>query len=252
MDATLWSLTPLFFLTALVYSMAGFGGGSTYLALLALFGLPHTVIPKIALICNLVVVTGSLYYFSKTRQLSLKHVLPFALTSIPFAYVGGWIPLSEGVFLLILGFSLGIAGLRLLFLQKTFQRSHEMGWKSIWGIGLFVGALLGFVSGLVGIGGGIFLSPLLFFLGWGNARQIAASSSFFIFVNSLAGLWGHWAKEGLLIGIEDFIPLILAVFLGGQIGCRLSMDWISLKGLQKVTAVIILFVSMRIFWMALI
>ena len=251
MDPLLLTLVPLFFLTALVYASAGFGGGSTYLALLVLFNLPYYTIPQIALICNIVVVTGGLYHYIKAKHLKLNRILPFVVTSIPLAYLGGTLPMSKKWFLLILGISLAVAGARLLFWSKPSSARKEISQKTAWGIGLPLGGLLGFVSGLVGIGGGIFLAPLLYFLKWGNPRQIAASASFFIFVNSLFGLWGQWTKSGLSIEGQWLIPLILAVFLGGQIGNRLSVGWLPLKGIQRVTASLILIVSIRIFWMAL-
>jgi uncharacterized protein len=249
MDSLLLILVPLFFSTALVYSIAGFGGGSTYLALLVIFGLPYELIPKIALLCNLVVVSGGLYHFHRAGYVSIQRLLPFVIASIPFAYLGGRLPVSKEIFLLLLGITLALAGLRLLLTPKIVRQPSAMTGKKLWSVGLPLGATLGFISGLVGIGGGIFLSPILYFLGWGHARHIAAAASFFIFVNSLFGLWGQLAKGSTFVaGSEWLLPLALAVFLGGQIGSRLSVGKISLGKLQKVTAALILVVAGRIFW----
>ncbi len=241
-------LIPLFFVTAVVYASVGFGGGSTYLALLVLSGIPYGAIPKLALICNLIVVTGGLYHYLRQSLLPYRRVLPFILTSVPLAYLGGSIPLDKRLFLTLLAISLAIAGLRLLLTGYSVQSRNPRSDRTIWGLGLSVGALLGFVSGLVGIGGGIFLSPLLYFLRWGSAREIAAMSSMFIFVNSLSGLVGQFSKSGLPLDLSWILPLVLAVFVGGQIGSRLSAGHLRAMQLQRITAVLILFVSARIFW----
>lgn len=241
-------LIPLFFITALIYSSVGFGGGSTYLALLVLFQISYTAIPKIALICNILVVSGGLYHYARTKNLSLHLVLPFILTSIPFAYLGGRIPISKELFLILLGFSLLIAGIRMLFASELVARSQNIVAPKAWAIGLPVGAFLGLLSGLVGLGGGIFLSPLMYFLGWGKPKQIAASSSIFIFVNSVAGLWGQSAKILSDIEWQWLVPLMLAVVAGGQIGSRLSVGKLSPFALQRTTAVVVLLVAARIFW----
>ncbi|MBI3019277.1 MAG: sulfite exporter TauE/SafE family protein [Deltaproteobacteria bacterium] len=240
-------------MTAWVYASAGLGGGSTYLALLFLFQfgsatLPYTALPKVALLCNLVVVTGGLYHYIRTQNFSLSLVLPFCVSSIPFSYLGGRIPISKEYFLGLLGFSLFIAGVRMFFSQKLISRESEVKKRTQWFIGLPLGALLGFLSGLVGIGGGIFLAPLLYFMGWGKPKQIAAAASFFIFVNSLFGMMGQWTKETSFINIHGFFLLLLAVFLGGQSGSRWSIGKLSSFALQRVTAILILATAGRIFW----
>lgn len=241
-------LVPLFFLGALVYSSVGFGGGSTYLALLVLFQVPYTTVPKIALVCNILVVSGGLYHYIRTKNLSLRLVLPFILTSIPLAYLGGRMSITREVFLMLLGLSLLIAGFRMLLGQEFVTKNTATSLLRPWIVGLPAGMILGFLSGLVGLGGGIFLSPLLYFLGWGKARQIAASSSLFIFVNSVAGLWGQMSKTASPIEWSFFLPLMTAVFVGGQIGSRLSVGKLSSLSLQRATACVVLLGSMRIFW----
>lgn len=241
-------LIPLFFGTAATYSLVGFGGGSTYLALLALFNFPYESIPKIALLCNLIVVSGGLYHYIKKDFLPIQKILPFLLTSIPFAYLGGKMNIPRELFFILLGISLGIAGLRLLFKENSLPLKTLPSPLLFWIVGLISGGIIGFFSGVVGIGGGIFLAPLLYFLRWGEGREIAAMSSFFIFVNSLSGLWGQFSKSTLLIGSEWILPLGLAVFVGGQLGSRMSCGWSSLSLLRRVTAVFILTVSARLFW----
>lgn len=241
-------LMPLFFLTALVYSSVGFGGGSTYLALLVLFQIPYPMIPKIALVCNIVVVAGGLYHYVRTKNLDWRSVLPFALSSVPCAYWGGKIHLSKNLFLFLLASSLLAAGLRMLLARKLVAQTRQIGTGMVWTAGLSTGAILGLLSGMVGIGGGIFLSPLLYFLGWGKPKEIAAAASFFIFVNSIAGLSGHWMKEPVSFSLEGLWLLVVAVFFGGQIGSRWSVGKLSPIRLQQMTALLILVVATRIFW----
>lgn len=244
-------LIPAFFLTALVYSMAGFGGGSTYIALLLLFSFPYTVIPRISLVCNVIVVIGGCFLFYKEGYFSPRKVLPFILTSIPAAYLGGRIPIGKTLFSILLGISLTIAAIRMLLSHRDFQSNKMVSWKTAWLVGLPVGALLGGLSGLVGIGGGIFLSPLLLLLGWANAREAAAAASFFILVNSVSGLLGQLSKGGMVEDIPLLIPLALAVFVGGQIGSRLGSRRLPRLVLQRVTAFLILSVSLRLIWKSL-
>ncbi|MBI4209060.1 MAG: sulfite exporter TauE/SafE family protein [Deltaproteobacteria bacterium] len=241
-------IAPLFFLTALVYATVGFGGGSTYLALLVLFNFPYESMPKVALLCNVIVVCGGLYHYIRAGDFSMRQVLPFVLSSVPMAYLGGKVPIEKKLFLVLLAVSLGIAGLRLLWIQKDFTSREKISWQTAWFVGLPVGGVLGFVSGLVGIGGGIFLSPLFYLLGWGQGRQIAASASFFILVNSLAGLLGQWSKAGVALDLPVLLPLSFAVLVGGQIGSRWSVGVLSLSALQRITALLILFVAGKILW----
>jgi uncharacterized membrane protein YfcA len=149
-------IAPLFFLTALVYATVGFGGGSTYLALLVLFNLPYESMPRVSLLCNVIVVCGGLYHYIRGGHFSIRHVLPFVVSSVPMAYLAGRIPIEKELFLALLAVSLGIAGLRLLWIQKSSAPREKISWQTAWFVGLPLGGVLGFVSGLVGIGGGIF------------------------------------------------------------------------------------------------
>ena len=174
-------LALAFFATALIYASVGFGGGSTYGALLALNGIDYQILPSLALICNIIVVTGGVWRFHRAGHLALKRTLPFIMTSIPFAFIGGRLPISEGLFVGLLGLSLLGAAVQMFF--GTSIKQSESNKKNSAGINATVGAGLGFLSGMVGIGGGIFLAPILHFMRWGNAHTIAATCSFFILVN---------------------------------------------------------------------
>lgn len=241
-------LVPLFFLTAVVYSMAGLGGGSTYIAILVLFSLPYEMIPKVALLCNLIVAGGGFYLFFRGGHFSPKTVIPFIVTSIPAAYFGGSAPIGKGLFSILLAVSLLVAAFRMLMTEEAFVVRRTVSWKMAWRIGLPCGILLGGLAGLVGIGGGIFLSPLLYLLGWADAKKAAAASSFFILVNSISGLIGQLTKGINLPEMTLLIPFGIAVLLGGQIGARLGVARIPRLALQRITAVLIISVALRLLW----
>jgi len=245
MDISIW-LPVTFFLIALVYSIMGFGGGSSYLAFLVLAGLNHQEIPPVALVCNLIVTLGGVWYFHRGGHLRIEKILPFVIFSIPMAYLGGRIMIGKELFSFLLGLSLFVVGLRMLLPDKLFEHSKPVSTRKVWAVGLPLGGVLGFLSGLVGIGGGIFLSPLLLLLRWVGVKEAAAAASLFIAVNSLAGLVGQLEK-----GTFDFtliLPLGLAVLIGGQIGSRIGSYYLPKLRLQQMTAGLILYVSLRLLW----
>lgn len=184
-------LAASFFLTALIYASVGFGGGSTYNALLVLADADYRALPVISLLCNLIVVTGGVWCFFRAGHISFHRLWPWIFTSIPAAWLGGFIKVDKALFLGLLGGALLFSALRLLW-----QKPHAIkiglninpASQSLWPT-LCAGGGLGFLAGLTGIGGGIFLAPVLHFLRWGNAKSIAGACSFFIMVNSLAGLF---------------------------------------------------------------
>lgn len=249
-------LVPLFFMVAAVYSSAGFGGGSSYLALLVLAGLPLTQIAPLGLMCNLAVTAIGVFTFWRSGDLSLRRALPFVITSIPAALLGGRIPIGKTLFLFLLGVSLFAASLR-LFMRPPVLETHtaayphaELTRRQWWSP--FVGGVLGLLSGLTGIGGGIFLSPVLYLTRWGSARAIAATASFFIFVNSIAGLIGQILKSGRSPEWAGQYPVLLtlalAVMAGGFVGSRLATRHFNADILRRVTAALILFVSLNVLW----
>lgn len=246
-------LPIVFFVIALLYSMAGFGGGSSYNAILVLFDVNYLIYPSISLICNLIVVLGGSWLFYKRGHFSIRLLLPFIITSVPMAHLTGRLVVDKTVFLIVLCIALFISGLVMAFNQKLQSYitppQHN---PDLWRWGLPIGAGFGGLAGLVGIGGGIFLSPVLYLLGWGTARQIAAAASGFILVNSLAGLSGHYFKlQESSIKPEqvlEYWPAFIAVFIGGQIGSRFSSKQLSPMVIQYLTAALVLYVSVRIAW----
>jgi uncharacterized membrane protein YfcA len=232
-----------FFVIALLYAVVGFGGGSSYLAALAVSNVPYSLIPKLALICNLLVVSGSCYHFYKNKHFNKSLILPFVLASVPLAFWGGMFHLTERSFLLLLTSCLILAGVRLLFIPKTSLESTTM--PSL-PVSLFVGGGLGFLSGLVGIGGGIFLAPLMLNLKWGKPKEVASTASAFIFLNSLSGLVGQFTK-GMETELLHYWPLYFAVDCGGMLGSFMgSHPRISQGSIQRLTAILILFISVKL------
>ncbi|MEZ4742953.1 MAG: sulfite exporter TauE/SafE family protein [Bdellovibrionota bacterium] len=234
----------LFFVIAILYSMVGFGGGSSYIAILALFNTPYQLIPITALLCNIVVVSGNIPHFFRNGHVDFKFAIPFTLGSIPLSYLGGAIPISRETFLLLLGGCLAVAGLRLLTFDLIAPKYNEAKPPNP-AISFLVGSVLGFISGLVGIGGGIFLSPILLLFRWAQPKTVASTASIFIFVNSLAGLFGQISK-GLDINVNSIWPLLVVVLIGGQVGSSLSSGWIPQKTVRNLTACLIIFVSAKL------
>ena len=215
------SLIASFLVIAFAYSAVGFGGGSSYIALLALAGVPYTAIPLIGLICNLIVTLSGSWNFGRTGNFSGRLLWPFILGSIPCAYIGGRMQMSAGTFYLVLGTMLILAATRLLWLGGSASKIATSEWPFIGKVA--IGCVLGLVAGVTGIGGGIFLSPLLLNLGWGQPKQIAAAAAAFILFNSTAGLFGQFTKAGAeIISFTGYLPLFAAVLIGGQIGSRLG------------------------------
>ena len=244
-------IVPAFFLTALLYAMAGFGGGSTYAAILAITKLDYTLLPILVLVCNLVVVSGGVFQYLRANLISWKFVLPLVLASVPCALIGGAIVVSRRFFLLTLGAALLISGVLLIWRRNDL--STHSGTVTNWYIKApLLGGGLGFLAGLVGIGGGIFLAPIMYHLKLAGPKRIAATASFFILVNSLAGLIGQLSKHSsdslALERFGSFIWLPVAVLVGGQIGSRVSVRVLSGRWIKSLTGVLVISVGLRLLW----
>ncbi len=239
-------LSILFFVTAILYSSVGFGGGSTYLALLLIWNIPYYIFPVIALICNIFVVSGNCFNYIRAGNLKTSLLLPYLITSIPFAFIGGSIEIDKSFFEVLLFIVLTTAGLLLLFNLKSYEGNENNFKKIPLVISLIIGGLLGFVSGVVGIGGGIFLSPILFLFRAGKPKHIITSASVFILINSISGLFGQLTKNYVFIEVSNYWYLVLAVIIGGQIGNFLNLKVFSSRILTFITSSLVLFVSIRI------
>lgn len=243
-------LAGLFFVTACLYASVGFGGGSTYTALLAISGTDYHLIPVIALICNILVVSGNVTRYTRAGLLDFGRILPLIIFSVPAAWLGGRLEISETVFIGLLWAALLIASVRLLFGKKPQTEITTSNNKYNF-MNACIGGFIGFYSGLVGIGGGIFLAPILHFMRWGTALQIAATCSLFILVNSLSGIWGQMTKLDNLARLGDitpYWPLFPAVILGGLIGNFIGVTRLSDTLLKRLTGALILVVALRLAW----
>jgi uncharacterized membrane protein YfcA len=237
-------LAALFFVTALLYGAAGFGGGSTYNALLVLAGTDYRSVPLIALACNILVVTVGSWRFARSGHVDWRRIWPLFVLSIPFAWLGGRLVVAEMVFVGLLAASLLVAGLLMLW-QPLWEKEAPAGARSGW-IEPVAGGALGFLAGVVGIGGGIFLAPLLYMLRWGTPKAIAGTCAVFILANSLAGLAGQLAKGGDGAALATYWPLFPAVLVGGLIGSTLGSGRLDPKYVRILTALLILYVAARL------
>lgn len=241
-------LIPAFFITALLYAAVGFGGGSTYSALLSLAGYDYQLLPIVSLCCNVVVVSGSTIRFARAGITPWKQALVLALIAAPMAFLGGRTPIKETTFLLLLALSLIGAGLALLLPRREHKDRDPTAlarWMPL------AAAPLGYLAGLTGIGGGIFLAPLLHFTRWANARAIAATASLFILINSLSGLYGQAIKNGTGVfgdALSGALPLLIAVVVGGQIGSLLALKLLPERVIRRLTAALTIWAGSQLLW----
>jgi len=238
-------LSILFLVTAILYSSVGFGGGSTYLALLLISGIPYFIFPVIALSCNIIVVVGNSFNYIRAGNLNIRLLLPYLIGSVPLAYMGGSLPIDKIYFEVLLFIVLVLAGTSLLFNFKSYDDNKKSYKKTPILISLSIGSFLGFVSGVIGIGGGIFLSPVLFLLRAGKAKHIATTASLFILINSVSGIVGQLSKNDIFVEMQNYWHLFLAVLIGGQIGNYLNLKIFSTSVLALLTSILILFVAFR-------
>jgi uncharacterized membrane protein YfcA len=240
-------LAALFFVTALLYGAAGFGGGSTYNALLVLAGADYRSVPVVALACNILVVAVGSWRFARSGHVDWRRIWPLFILSIPFAWIGGRLMVAEIVFVGLLAASLLAAGLLMLW-QPLWEKEAPAGPRSRW-LEPAAGGALGFLAGVVGIGGGIFLAPLLYMLRWGPPKAIAGTCAVFILANSVSGLAGQLAKgSGGAAGqtLATYWPLFPAVLVGGLIGSTLGSGRLDSKYVRILTALLILYVAVRL------
>jgi len=238
-------LSAFFFITAILYSSVGFGGGSTYLALMLIWDIPYYIFPIIALFCNIVVVSGNSINYIRSGNLNLKLLTPYLFGSIPFAFLGASIAVEKETFEILLFLILVIAGVFLLIKSKSFNED-QIKIKQIPKIlSIFIGSVIGFASGIVGIGGGIFLSPLLFLMKAGYPKHIVTTASIFILINSIFGVAGQLTKNLVFNEFLNYWPLFLAVLAGGQIGNFLNIKFLSNKTLAQITSLLVILVAIR-------
>jgi uncharacterized protein len=234
----------LFALVALVYASVGFGGGSTYTALLGLWGVNYTLIPVISLLCNIIVVSGGVVRFARAGLIDWKSIFPLLLVSAPLAFLGGLVPLKQSWFLLVLGIALLLSCVALI-IQPENWRGRQLPKPVL----LALSAAVGLLAGLSGIGGGIFMAPVLHLIRWAETRHIAAFASVYILINSITGIAGQLVKNGpeaMITPVAAYWPLLLAVLVGGQVGGMLGMRLFSPRVLRILTALLVGYVAIRL------
>lgn len=231
----------LLFVVAFLYASVGHGGASGYLALMALFSMSPAFMKPTALLLNLFVSLSAFILFYRGGHFKWKLFLPFALASVPLSFLGGMIALDADAYKKILGALLLIPVFRMLFFRNADEQELKDGTT---GLSLLIGAIIGFLSGLIGIGGGIILSPVLLMLKWTNQKQTAAISALFIFVNSLAGLGGQLSK-GIVVESEMFIFAGIA-FVGGSLGGWLGASRFNQQILKYLLAVVLLMAALKL------
>ena len=226
-------------IVAFLYASVGHGGASGYLAIMSLFAFPVTFMKPTALLLNILVSGISFYFYYREKEFDYKLFYPFAIASVPFSFLGGYLKVDAYWYKIILGTVLLFAIARLVGIfgkgKKELQPINIP-------IALCIGAVIGFISGLIGIGGGIILSPVLLLLGWATMKQTAAVSALFIFVNSISGLFGFVSNGGTL-PMASTPPIAVVVFggiLGGYYGSK-KMNTITLRNILAVVLLIAVF-----------
>jgi uncharacterized membrane protein YfcA len=204
-------LSILFFITAILYSSVGFGGGSTYLALLLIWDIPYYIFPVIALTCNIIVVSGNSFNYMRAGNYNIRLILPFLFGSIPAAFIGGSLEINKEIFEILLFLVLSIAGLLLLLNNKSYEDNEYKIRKLNLVFSFLIGLILGLVSGIVGIGGGIFLSPILFLLKAEKPKIIVTTASLFILINSISGILGQFTKDIVLALITSLLVIFISI-----------------------------------------
>ncbi len=229
-------LSILFFFIAFLYSSVGLGGGSSYTALLTIFGFNFLAIPTITLTLNLLVTTFGSFNYIRKKHFNFKLFLPFIITSVPMSYFGGSLNINKEVFYWVLFLSLLVVAYRIYFLNSTkvsFKTTPLIQFL----ISISFGALLGFISGVAGIGGGIYLVPIILIFGLGNPYEAAACGSVFIWINSLSGVIARTQYNA--IDISAYLPIIIAVICGGFLGSYIGTTFYTKKALEKVLGFIV-------------
>ncbi len=235
-------LTLAIFVVAVMYATVGHGGASGYLALMALFGLPPEALKPTALLLNLVVAGAGSYLYLKARQFSWALFWPFAVTSIPASFLGGYFNLPPEMYRPVLGLILFFAAWRLC-VRKENRASFTRTLSRY--VALSLGLVIGFVSGLIGIGGGIFLSPLMILLGWARVREVSGIAALFILCNSAAGLLGH--LSGMQF-VPNYAPLLAAAaLLGGTLGALCGSRYIPVRSILRVMSLVLVLAGGKMF-----
>jgi uncharacterized membrane protein YfcA len=231
---------------ALLYASVGFGGATGYLAVMSLFGINPQVMASTALVLNIIVASISFVTYFRAGHLRRELLLPFIITSIPAAFIGGSFKISEHIYSILLYAVLTFVAIRLLFFSKKQDESQVMRPIPFW-LALVIGFVIGLLSGMVGIGGGIFLSPIILYAHWGNSKQAATVAAAFIVLNSISGLLGRLIS-GTFVFDGFSISLIPFGVIGALAGSWLGAQRISNLNLRRALGVIMSFAVSNFWW----
>ncbi len=232
----------LIFIMAILYSSVGHGGASGYLAVLSFFNFLPDEMATTALCLNILVSSIAFFSFWRAGHFSWSLTWPFIVTSIPAAFIGGLIDLPKTIYYIILALVLLFAAVRMGFGMLNKEEETTFSIRKSWAFASGTG--IGLVSGLIGVGGGIFLSPLMILMKWASAKQTAAVSAVFIFVNAASGLFGRFFRDGLIFG--DLGAYLIAGFLGGLIGSYWGAHRVSNQVLKRILAVVLAIASVKL------
>jgi uncharacterized membrane protein YfcA len=228
------------FIVAILYSSVGHGGASGYLAVMALLAVAPEITRPTALVLNVFVATIGTIQFYRAGYFSWYVFLPFAITSIPFAFLGGMLTLPTNVYKIVLGIVLIVAALRLAW---NLKRDADIKDPDL-AIALVIGAIIGLLSGLVGVGGGIFLTPVLLLMNWSETKTAAGVSAMFILVNSISGLAGNYSQ--LMTLPSNVWIWVAAAVVGGVIGSTLGAKRFDSLTLRRVLALVLVFAGVKL------
>lgn len=240
-------IAVLMFAVALLYSTVGHAGASGYLAAMALFGTPPAVMRPTALTLNIIVATIGTIRFHRAGFFSWRTFWPFALASVPASFLGGWLALPASIYKALVGLVLLYSAVRLFFGARRAD-TQETTQVPVW-VALFLGSGIGLLSGLTGVGGGIFLSPLLLLMGWAKTKETSGVSVTFILVNSISGLLAH----GLVnhVAAINTLPQTAfvwapAVLVGGLIGTELGTRRLPISGIRRWLSVVLVLAGLKL------
>jgi len=240
-EDSVWIFMAILPIVAFMYAAVGHGGASGYLALMALFSFSPEIMKPTGLLLNLFVAGISFYHFWKGGHYNYKLFISFAVGSIPLSYIGGLIEVDTSIYKVILGILLIFAILKML---NVFGKEVEKTKPIQLPLAIIIGACIGFFSGLIGIGGGIILSPVILLLNWGKVKEAAAVSALFIWVNSLSGILGQWAT-GIEFDQNIWIFVLLAVF-GGYLGAYVGSKRMNNQSLRYLLVFVLILASVKL------
>jgi hypothetical protein len=239
----LFVISILIFFVAALYSSVGHGGASGYLAILSFFTVAPAIMSSTALILNVLVAGIGVVVFTRAKHLSLRLSWPFILLSIPAAFLGGLFHVADKTYFLLLAFALFAAAIRLAFTFTSGENESSPSTPSILAA-LPIGGAIGFLSGIVGVGGGIFLSPIMILRRWADPKRTSAVSALFIVVNSIAGIIGRITRSGFEFSAA--VPFLVAAFLGGLVGSHFGANKFSSMTLRRILSAVLLIAAFKL------